>query len=72
MKLRDKIEKLLEGNNTDDWEIAVTLLESEGIPEEERLAFIENYFKNNKPYYSDRDDKLIRVWIESFKNKNKN
>lgn len=71
MSIRESIEKLLEGNNQEDLELAAILLESESFSMEEKKDYIKKYIEQNTEKFTENELKLLKNWLET-KNNNTN
>lgn len=72
MSIRESIEKLLEGNNEEDLELAAILLESESFSMEEKKEYIQKYIEQNTDKFTENELKLLKTWLETKNNNTEN
>lgn len=70
MSLKESIEKLMEGDDKDDLEIAALLLESDNFSVEEKMEYIEKFINQNPQDFTEKEKRFIKLWLDSKKENN--
>ena len=70
MSLKESIEKLMEGDDKDDLEIAALLLESDNFSVEEKMEYIEKFINQNPQEFTEKEKRFIKLWLDSKKENN--
>lgn len=70
MSLKDSIRKLMEGDNEEDWKLAIELLESNEMSKEDKLSYLGEYIEENKKEFTEKEFKILKMWLDAMTNNN--